>query len=503
MLLDPKRRDCFTKHIKMTPSNHASQHTASGHRGHRWHFSHRLPIVVYALALCFQINSAALAAGTTALVPIPADFPELSQQETISANSIDVDYDSSFTNLATTNAKLLHSLSAYTPDSVATLFTTRMFHASNIHMMLLLAAIAAKHGSDQGRDLILAASRYTDYSITRSRLSALGYLVYSKNPPDWVIDAIHQALADTRQASGYTSFGQFVKGIEVSRLANHLIDGLGNAKNPKSVPVLIEIAKGTQSSPEAVAALGIIGDPRGIPICLELLQREIQMIKKEPQSHSAPSEELLRSLGKLKAKEAVPILLAYLYSDDVIAALGEIGDPSAIAPLQAIVAANGIVDPDPYTWEKRFQKRSFAARMALIKLEPGDPAPKWIAVLQDQSLESTQRRAAVWELGNHPDPRAIPPLIAAINTDPDGAVVNQAITVLTAYPYKLAVAGLIDCFDADFKGKSDWKRAYKPEMFAANIGDTLHTLTGQNFGPDQAQWAKWWAAEGMTLESLK
>jgi len=61
-------------------------------------------------------------------------------------------------------------------------------------------------------------------------------------------------------------------------------------------------------------------------------------------------------------------------------------------------------------------------------------------------------------------------------------VVNQAIEVLAAYKYKAAAAGLIECFDADFVGKTDWKRAYKPQMFQENIAESYFRYVGFEAG---------------------
>ena len=118
-------------------------------------------------------------------------------------------------------------------------------------------------------------------------------------------------------------------------------------------------------------------------------------------------------------------------------------------------------------------------------------------MLNDKSLGEFQRRTVVWRLGNCRDPRAVPLLIRTIKSDPSGSVVNQAITVLAAFKSQEAVQGLIECFDADFRGKSDWKRAYKSAMFRENIAESLRAITGQSFGPDKEEWLKWWQEKGI------
>jgi hypothetical protein len=125
------------------------------------------------------------------------------------------------------------------------------------------------------------------------------------------------------------------------------------------------------------------------------------------------------------------------------------------------------------------------------------------ALLSDKSFGEFDRRELIWRLGDRADPRAIPFLLQAIKTDPSGAVVNQAITVLSVFKFKAAVEGLLGCFDADFKGKADWKRAYKPDMYFDNIAETLRTITGRNLGSDKQQWLEWWQREGRLDPELK
>ncbi len=465
-------------------------------------------LVSFAAIFCSTVNPAALAENAVVKMALPADFPELNRNEDANwLTSNGSGMESKVQKLFSVNYKLLRQLDGYTPDSIAAVFGERMIKEQDVHIKLLLASIAAERGHEESGKFILKMAENIDYETTISRLYALRPLVNAPHPPEWVFEAVHQALGDTRIATGMEK-SRWGRGqqFEISYLADEetfLTYDLGTAKNRKSVPVLIEMAKRTDGSRGPVQALGRIGDPRGIPICLEFLAQEDAAINAKKASDSAPREELTGALAGLKAKDAVPTLLNYLYSEHVIKALGGIGDERAIEPLRRIVASHGHVDPDPYTWAARFQQRSFAARMALIKLEPDDPVPRWIAVTQDMSLEWAQRREAVWELGSHPDPRAISPLLSLVKSDLNGAVVNQSITVLSAYRYKAVVAGLIECFDADFAGKSDWKRANTPAMFSENIAKALHILTGQDFGSDKTQWAKWWNETGKNIENLK
>lgn len=137
-----------------------------------------------------------------------------------------------------------------------------------------------------------------------------------------------------------------------------------------------------------------------------------------------------------------------------------------------------------------------AARIALATLKEGDPIPRYCELLGDRSPDGYPRSQVVCRLGERPDPRAIPHLLRAIRTDPDGGVVDSAIDVLAGFSHPDAVAGLIACFGAEFAGKDNGKAAYAPEMFQDHIAESLRKLTGENFGPDPVAWGRWWDAEG-------
>ena len=438
--------------------------------------------------------------------PLPADFPELTHERRMSPSGM---YGADeFTLLHFPNYRLLEQLRNYSHASIATEFGRRMDNEKDIHMKLLLAAIAADNGNSKAKEFIRNADGNCDYSVTRSRMNALDWLLlFSDEPQAWEFDAAREALADRRKTTGehkgIVSFEPIeFKICEVAQKA-----GLGQTleyfKNLDFDPSEIKLAWRTKEDQGLFVALIMTGHRYLIPVSYELLVHEDSVIRKGGTKMQTLSDEFVNVMVALKAKGVVPMLLYYVSSTRIMAALGMIGDERAIPLLKEIVSNHGIVKNDAEYRKRWLRPREFAARMALIKLEKDDPYPKWFEVLQDQSLKWNERREAVWELGNHPDARAVPHLIAAIKSDPDGHVVNQSITVLSVYKYKTAVSGLIDCFDADFNGKEDWKRANQPRMFSENIGETLHTLTGQNFGPDKAQWLKWWTETGSHLDSLK
>jgi HEAT repeat protein len=256
----------------------------------------------------------------------------------------------------------------------------------------------------------------------------------------------------------------------------------------------MEMVEKTDGRRGPVMALGTLGDPRPIPILIDLVKRKGPSVK---QKKGWPlSDEFLRPVvasGNLRAKEAVPVLLDYIEYPDLIEALETIEDSSAIRPLQKLIESKGNIEKTGASNDSEFrQERVAAAKIAVASLDPDNRTFKLCQLLEEPSFDRYQRRSVVWALGKRPDSRAIPFLAKAIKTDNSGAVVNQAITILAEFKYKAAVDALVDSFDGDFQGKQDWKRAYKPEMFRDNIAQSLSLLTGQQIAADKQQWQTWW-----------
>ena len=176
-----------------------------------------------------------------------------------------------------------------------------------------------------------------------------------------------------------------------------------------------------------------------------------------------------------------------------------------VKPLEELVSNKGRILEANGTeiLPSKRQERLIRGKITLACLDKDKRVFRLCNLLTDKTFGEFDRREIVWQLGNRPDPKAIPFLIQLIKTDSSGAVVNQSVTVLTAFKNKASVDGLIDCFDANYDGKQDWKRAYSPEMFRANIANSLQEITGQKLGPNKKAWTQWWAKNRSLRDDLK
>jgi HEAT repeat protein len=210
-------------------------------------------------------------------------------------------------------------------------------------------------------------------------------------------------------------------------------------------------------------------------------------------------------LGKLKAKDAVAVLLEDIEYPGVIDALGEIGDPRALPALREMVAAGGrIVRNGNPASPERNGKRLFAAKVALTQFDLDDGALRLAEMLDDPTWERNQRYEIVLRLIKRPDARVIPHLVNVIKQEPDYYIVDLAIQALAQMKYRAAVEGLIECFDADFKAHDLAKRErVTPASQRNHIARSLQSITGQSFGGDKHPWLKWWQETGKQSREFK
>lgn len=427
---------------------------------------------------------------------MPDHFPQFSRLAFMGGNMFGTE--SMLERLSISNSALLFCVRFYRADQLRTEFEHRMNDEKDVHMKLLFAREAAYFGSEKAALFVLKCMSETDYEVVRSTHSALHDLLLrgERAVPRWIVAFTEAVLTDERSVTGQ-GIMQIASSSKIADLADeagNLTSALGSAKCKDALPLLIELARRKKGDEHAMA-LGYMGDERAIPVLMELIETT--------KADSKPDimEAAVIALAGLKARQAVPVFLRHLEHRKVIEGLDHIGDPSAIEPLKQLVEAKGrIVRDGTRIKPDGEEERLIAARIAVAALDPKFRTERLCELLIDKSFGEFDRRYVVWRLADEPDPKAIPFLVRAVQTDPSGAVVNQSITALGQFQQPEAVTGLIDCLDAKFEGKRDWKRASSPEGFRENIAEALREITGQNFGPDKVQWMTWWQATGQKLE---
>ncbi|PWU09828.1 MAG: hypothetical protein C5B50_26590 [Verrucomicrobia bacterium] len=429
--------------------------------------------------------------------PMPNYAPEFNRETQLLDNFGD---ESEVAGLSVYNGQLLKTFEIYSLNQLSERLDKMMQEERDLPMKLLLASEGMAAGNVDAVLFTLACMKSTDYKVAWNTQTALWLALnrYKSNPPTWLIELVKAVLSDDRCVTGSEKVGfsndRLFRMSEMPDMEQRLIGALGDLKCTNATQFLISRARETGGNLGAVIALGELGDSKAIPVLIELVRQAGPKVKNE---RGSPLDgTLLRpviALGNLKAKEAVPLLLKYIQYPDVIEALEKIGDAQAVPALEQLVASGGALKDTTLENDLELQQRRLAAaKIALASLRGRDRTLELCSLLTDPSFGQYERRAVVWRLGDKPDARAVPYLAKAVSSDPSGAVVNQAIAVLSGFRFKSAVDALIAGFDADFNGKNDWKRAYKPEMFRGNIAESLRSVTGQSLGPSKEEWQKWW-----------
>ncbi len=261
---------------------------------------------------------------------------------------------------------------------------------------------------------------------------------------------------------------------------------LGFMKCERAVPTLIGVLKRLPKTGGAAFALGEIGDPKAIPALMEILR-----------NRSGYAHREVAALGKLKAKEAVPILIARLGNpettfsgldnlemEDVLEALLAIGDRRAIEPIKAYIAT------------KPSKLITAAARRVLVQLDSDDPAAELLALLDKEAYEP-ERSDLVFALVRYSDdPRILKRLSTMARTSDSAFMRREAIHALGQIDTGeslLVLAGLLDdVFPNDLKAKWGWK--IRPENFTDYFHQQAHRIlkdkTGKDLPPESTRWVE-------------
>jgi uncharacterized repeat protein (TIGR03803 family) len=437
------------------------------------------------------------ATALRASLPFPEHFPALSYDYSGSVNQGPVA--SAVEQLEGPNRPLIDTPAIYQPARVSKEFERRMEAEKVAPMKLLLASMAASAGSEKAAIFLLDTMKETEYRAVAGLHHALRVANWNCRPdrrkwepPDWLVELCLAILSDHRTVTGPKGTG-FRKGTSLtisSCETGHLIFALGESKCRDAVPLLVERVRRREADWDVLNALGQIGDARAAPALIEGV--------KQGYFGPEPYKTAVHALGKLKSRDAVPVLLEDIEYPETIDALGEIGDPRAVSALREIVAANGRIvrDGRPVAPEGD-AKRFYAARLALTYLDEKDGALRLAEMLGDPGLERNQRYDVVLRLGRRSDPRTIPYLIRVIKTDSNYFTVDLAIGALAQFKRRAAVEGLIECFDVPFRSTDLGKgQTGTPELLRNRLARGLQMITGQPFGSDKQQWLRWWRETG-------
>ena len=175
---------------------------------------------------------------------------------------------------------------------------------------------------------------------------------------------------------------------------------LGEIGDPRGVEPLIAALADEQTGRAAIGALGQIGDPRAVEPLIVILSREHQ-------SALSRGCDAAQALGEIGDSRAVGPLIAAAHDVGAMGAcseaLGKLGD-SAVEPLiSALKDGNATA--------------TIAVAMALGAIGDARAVAPLIAVLTDAGKDRQSRRAAGVGLSRIGDARAIEPIIATVTTD--------------------------------------------------------------------------------------
>lgn len=411
-------------------------------------------------------------------LPFPDHFPDLSH---VRASGWNMSFhESTYTMLSASNGLLLgHLLELYPAGEVTRNLLEAITAEKDPHLRILIAEAILCFGSPNNtvkqiftRALLEAPAGELSYPdgkksspwpghgsgspVSSTAVAAVANVAYCKSPPSWIGEELMHLLQTETRADFRVSIPR----------------SLAEMKYVAAIPLMRTFAEKNPNNDEVINALAELAGTNERGLLLRLFRS----------GKIRDDRTVVRALARLKITEAVPDLIKKLPNEYIIDALVEFRDPSTLPALRKIAAGRG--------------DNARKAEIAIVIIEDADPTKRLTALLSDTAIDEFIRRDILWYWGWQPTPSAVEPLLVAIKTDPSGVIVNQAITVLSAFPYKSTVIGLIDCLGADFRNKSDWKRAYNQKMYRDNIADSLRTLTGKSFSSDKTEWQRWWNTEG-------
>jgi len=291
--------------------------------------------------------------------------------------------------------------------------------------------------SDWGPDArspLIAALRDKDDDVRDAAARALSYLKDPRTIPALAaaLDTPEDTVSDT-----LVQFGPRVCDVVFAQVRNPkkrsaALRILAKFHDPRAYAALVNDLHAEHEVDEACTSLGLLGDPRAVPVLLDRLKKPTPEGRKEE----------IYTLGELRDPRAVPALLAFCTDDaseEIVAAacsaLGEIGDPRAIDQLTQLfgspnsgkrhAAASALMeikDPRVVPVLARLLKNEEVGAGALYGLRKnGSEAARDVLLEQLRQGDAKRRADVAFYLWSMSDPRVIEALKAALQ-DPDQTV---------------------------------------------------------------------------------
>jgi HEAT repeat protein len=330
--------------------------------------------------------------------------------------------------------------------------------------------------------------------------------VENQEPPEWLVELSLALLADHRHVTVLDNAKiPRETSLTIASLSSDLAVVVSHSKNQQARQMLVDLLNTGGIDLPTLMALAKMGDKRAVPFLIEALAAAKTLPPDREQRLAPEYASAVSALARLKARDAVPVLLRHVEYLEIIDCLGTIGDPRALPVLHKVVASKGTVLRDGRRINSELEgERLFAARMAMARIDDADEIPQLVQMLTEPSLTRSHRYDIVTRLADRPESQAIPQLLKVIRTDADYYIIDLAIQGLAQRKDKAAVVGLIDCLDAPFK---EFVRTKENRATSATyhnlIACALHRITGQKFGADKVRWQKWWQETGRNSTALK